>query len=321
QYIKVCDGGMGMHRLGPLETRVSDPLGVFQFRVINEDIIEMETLPKVEALPAIEIGGSPFSTEYGNYTLGQRGLSVNFSSVRPYSPGDSLRHIAWRLSARRGDLLVKEFERAINSQITLVLDLNPNIHLGIKSQSTWEYARDVALAVIAQQLELNNSVRLISNHYFSEMKKGEDHLHHLCIEVSKWHPDIFANSPDLMKWGTGSELLSRTSQLLSPGSTLIYLCPYHQSDFGQSREVLKSFLGEKIHLVVIFIDVNTFVKPLVRKMDWAQLAEVASCRGLKQEMSLLSKFEISSYRVAWGDPIGRGFIGHFKKRKKTKAQE
>jgi uncharacterized protein (DUF58 family) len=44
--------------------------------------------------------------------------------VRDFRPGDSPAHIHWRSSARRGSLVVREFERPLAPAATIVLDLD-----------------------------------------------------------------------------------------------------------------------------------------------------------------------------------------------------
>ena len=308
QYKRKCDGGMGHHDIGPLEATVTDVLGVFKFLIVEDTLLEVEVLPRIEPLPELAFRGSPHSTLYGYYDVAQRGFSVNFSGIRPYSPGDSLRHIAWKLTARTGELMVKEFERSVNSEVTVVLDLNPEIHLGIKSQSTWEYGRDAALGIMSRQLEMNNSVRLVSNHFFSELGRGEDHLHHMCREVLKWSPEQLTDDPSLLRWGVAGELLMRASTLISQGSTLVYICPYHKLEFGKAREVLKHLAGEGIDVHVVFIDVNSFVAPLLRKLSWAHLAEVGYCRGVDEEVAELRKMGFTPYKIKCGEPLAKGFL-------------
>lgn len=310
QYTRKCDGGMGKHEIGPLEAVVTDPLGIFKFLVIEDSLVEVDVLPRIESLPELSFRGSPHSALYGFYDVAQRGFSVNFSGIRPYSPGDSLRHIAWKLTARTGELMVKEFERAVNSEVTVVLDLNPDIHLGIKSLSTWEYARDAALSIMSRQLELNNSVRLVSNHTFSELGRGEDHFHYLCREILKWSPEQLANDPSLMRWGVGGDLLLRTSNLISRSSTLVYLAPYNKGPFDSALRVLKHMTGEGIDIHVVLIDVNSFVSPLVRKLNWAHLAEVGACRGIEEELANLRRMGFHAYQLQCSQNLAKGFLVH-----------
>src|SRR5262245_2941374 len=49
-------------------------------------------------------------------------LATEFHGVRPYQHGDSPRWIHWRTSARRGELMVREFEEAQEDNLILVLD-------------------------------------------------------------------------------------------------------------------------------------------------------------------------------------------------------
>lgn len=46
---------------------------------------------------------------------------ISFHALRPYEPGDPLRHIHWRTTARTGRLMVRQFEETRRSQLLLVL--------------------------------------------------------------------------------------------------------------------------------------------------------------------------------------------------------
>jgi uncharacterized protein (DUF58 family) len=47
---------------------------------------------------------------------------AEFHGLRPYRPGDSPRHIHWRTSARRDELMVREFEELPNDNLILIVD-------------------------------------------------------------------------------------------------------------------------------------------------------------------------------------------------------
>lgn len=102
----------------------------------------------------------------------------------------------------------------------------------------------------------------------------------------------------------------RTSTLISRGSTLVYISPYHKLEFAKAREVLKHLSGEGIDIHIVFIDANSFVAPLVRKLSWAHLAEVGYCRGVEEEMGELRKMGFTSYQIKCGEPLARGFLIH-----------
>ena len=51
-----------------------------------------------------------------------RGLGREFESLREYRPGDDLRDICWTASARRGDLITRQFQAERSQSIWIVLD-------------------------------------------------------------------------------------------------------------------------------------------------------------------------------------------------------
>ncbi|MBR3280707.1 MAG: DUF58 domain-containing protein [Clostridia bacterium] len=58
----------------------------------------------------------------GTYNSIYKGKSMNFEDLREYVPGDSIRDIDWKASARNGSLLVKRFIAEKKHNIILVFD-------------------------------------------------------------------------------------------------------------------------------------------------------------------------------------------------------
>ena len=58
----------------------------------------------------------------GQRLLLRRPAGFDLHSVREYEHGDSLRHVHWRSTARRGQLMVKELEDAPRDEIAVLLD-------------------------------------------------------------------------------------------------------------------------------------------------------------------------------------------------------
>ena len=58
----------------------------------------------------------------GNRVSRQKGEGLEFADLRPFAPGDRIRRINWRASARRGDLWVNEFHAERNADVIIFLD-------------------------------------------------------------------------------------------------------------------------------------------------------------------------------------------------------
>ena len=70
---------------------------------------------------------SPFA---GSYRSAFRGLGMEFEEVRPYVPGDDVRHIDWNVTARTGLPFIKEFREERELTLLLVLDVSGSVRFG-----------------------------------------------------------------------------------------------------------------------------------------------------------------------------------------------
>ncbi len=70
---------------------------------------------------------SPFG---GEYRSAFRGQGMEFEEVRPYVPGDDVRHIDWNVTARTGSPHIKEFREERELTLQLVLDVSGSVGFG-----------------------------------------------------------------------------------------------------------------------------------------------------------------------------------------------
>lgn len=80
-------------------------------------------LPRYEELGSFPLVDSFLQTlrtplEYS----GRKGAGVDYYGVREFRPGDPLRHVHWKTTARRGELVVREFEREAGTPLVVLVD-------------------------------------------------------------------------------------------------------------------------------------------------------------------------------------------------------
>jgi len=116
----------GTIRIGPLEAQRLDPFGLARRRSVVTEATRLTVLPAVEVLRGVPVLGGLDDPLAGvaRHTLGARG-SGDFSSLRPYVPGDDLRRVHWASTARAGDLLVRQDDPPWQGHLTVLLDLDP----------------------------------------------------------------------------------------------------------------------------------------------------------------------------------------------------
>lgn len=109
----------GVLDVGPVLAARSDPLGLAQSQRRCGDSQRVWIHPTWRALTAMPVGQVADPT---GVLDGSRTGNLSFHGLRDYVPGDELRHIHWRSSARYDRLMVKEYVDTSHTRLTVLLD-------------------------------------------------------------------------------------------------------------------------------------------------------------------------------------------------------
>jgi uncharacterized protein (DUF58 family) len=118
--IEVPGARRGVHEIGPAEVLRQDPLGLFR-RVCGEAAsVEFYVRPRTVRVESLGVGQASDLEGVVSDEISMSDLS--FHALREYVPGDDLRHVHWRSSAKADRLLVRQYHDTRRSQITLLVD-------------------------------------------------------------------------------------------------------------------------------------------------------------------------------------------------------
>ena len=109
----------GSHQLGPLMMEASAPFGLFRRRIRLTGPETLLVYPKLYPLARLALADSLSGTEQGGW---KSRLGTDLSGSRYYLPGDPLRIIHWRNTARVGRPMVKEFDNSQGQTLHLLFD-------------------------------------------------------------------------------------------------------------------------------------------------------------------------------------------------------
>ncbi len=134
--VRLPDLPRGVHDVGPVIYEKTDPVGAISRRFRSGRRIELLVAPQVTDLPAFAGG---LTNDLDGATSQQLSMSdLAFHALREYVPGDDLRHVHWRSSAKAGELLVRQFHETRRGHVTILLD---------PARSSYPRVRDFELAV------------------------------------------------------------------------------------------------------------------------------------------------------------------------------
>jgi uncharacterized protein (DUF58 family) len=91
-----------------------------------------------------------------------KGSSVEFAEHRPYSLGDDIRRIDWRVHGKTDRYYIKEFEEETNLRAYLLLDASGSMGYRGRTQSKLDFARHVAACLAYLMLHQLDAVGLVT---------------------------------------------------------------------------------------------------------------------------------------------------------------
>jgi uncharacterized protein (DUF58 family) len=152
----------GNYELGDIRVRARDRLGL----VVWEQRVDRKTLLRVYPLPeTLRRIVPPVATQpsAGNEVARLKGEGLEFADLRDFAPGDRVRSINWRASARRSglsELVVNERSPERNADVILFLDTFADARAG--GRSTLELAVRATATLASRYLERRDRVGLVS---------------------------------------------------------------------------------------------------------------------------------------------------------------
>jgi uncharacterized protein (DUF58 family) len=144
-------GARGLHHIGPMRLHVVDRFGLVHKVVSGEHRSELLVIPRVVPLEPHVLGGAAMGAGAG--TLGARGAAADDVIPREYHPGDEVRRIDWKASARTGDLMVRSEENPWRAAVTIVLDLHADDHAGLEPDSSLDTVLSLAASIGVMALD------------------------------------------------------------------------------------------------------------------------------------------------------------------------
>jgi len=151
----------GRYTLGPLKATAMD---LMRFRQYSETIPGQDIVmvfPQVEDLGKVDVTARRVGPWPGSIPSRNVGPGAEFFELRLYSPGDELRRINWKASARQARLVTNEFESEHVTDVLVALDCSETVLSSVFSFDAEEFEVNLAASLCSQLLLQGNRVGLM----------------------------------------------------------------------------------------------------------------------------------------------------------------
>ncbi|MCK4858777.1 MAG: DUF58 domain-containing protein [candidate division Zixibacteria bacterium] len=131
------------------------------------------------------------------------GFSVEFAEYRQYMPGDSIRHVDWKVYAKSDRFYIKEFEVKTNLKGYLLVDCSRSMAFAAEDRiDKLTYSLQLAAALSFLMLKQRDAVGLVGfaekiNSYIPP-RSAVSHLHVLLREMDKYQASAQTNIADTL---------------------------------------------------------------------------------------------------------------------------
>jgi uncharacterized protein (DUF58 family) len=275
----------GAFRIGRVYLRMHDVFGLFRHETVVDRRQPLKVYPTEQSVRNLL---RPLETQVftGHHVARQKGEGIEFADLREFVPGDRIRHINWRASARRGELWVNEHHAERNADVVIFLDSFAEARR--EGRSTLDPALRAAASLAARYLRQKDRVGFVT---FGGMLNwllpatGPAQLYR--IVDAMLDTQIILN----YAWKEIDVIPKRT---LPPQALVLALTPLLDE---RAANALLDLRGRGFDLVVIEISPDPFVEP--PKGEVEKLAE--RLWHLRRE-SVRGRFERAGVPIAvWGE--------------------
>jgi uncharacterized protein (DUF58 family) len=135
----------------------------------------------------------------GEYKSTFKGTGMEFVDVREYLPGDDIRAIDWKVTARMARPYVKKFVEERELTVILCVDASGSGYFGTRSQFKLEQSAQVAATLAFSAVTNNDKVGLL---FFTDRverfippRKGRQHVMRLVRDILMFQPEHRTTNP------------------------------------------------------------------------------------------------------------------------------
>ncbi|ASJ17366.1 MoxR associated protein [Thermococcus chitonophagus] len=244
----------GYHKFEGVRVVYRDPLGLFE----EDKVIDL--YDEVIGVPQIEDIITPYTTKGTKITIGhlpspRLGEGLEFHAIREYQPGDPIKIINWKATAKLGKIMVNEFESERKVDVVVIIDAT------YKGQSVFDYMMRAASSVLLDALENGMSFGILISEAVPLMINvdyGKRHFFRCIDALSMAKPD----KNNLIFYQV--EHLSKTK--IPPRAQIVFISPFLTKE---SEEALIALYTRGYRVVAISPDPYSTYTPQTKEENLA----------------------------------------------------
>jgi uncharacterized protein (DUF58 family) len=174
----------------------------------------------------------------GAYRSRFRGRGVDFLESRNYLPGDDIRNMDWRVTARTGKAHTKVFQEERERPVLIVLDASPSLYFGtrqrLKSVAAGQMAAAIAWAAIRRGDRVGGFLFAPGRHRELRPAGGRRGAMRMIQGLVDW---LVPGQLESVETEPMSVALERVRHTVRPGSLVVIISDFFRMDEDCNRHL------------------------------------------------------------------------------------
>jgi uncharacterized protein (DUF58 family) len=185
------------------------------------------------------------------------GFSAEFAEHKVYNPGESTKHIDWKLFAKTDRLYTKRYEEETNLRCHLIIDNSSSMHYPKLKDNQLFYENKIGFSVLAAAVLMNLlkkqrdavGLSVYSNEYeFYAPEKGSDRHHRMILNKL----ESLLENPKVTKNTNTVAFLHQIAEKIHRRSMIVLFTDMFQSGKEDALFAALQHLKHNKHKVVLF---------------------------------------------------------------------
>ena len=151
---------VGVYRAGVTSCTVEDLLGIFR-RTVHPDNTAFEMVVQPQTFQTEPLKMAP--GDPGSEIMARATEDLNApSDIRAYQPGDAMKKIHWKLSLRKGELIVRKFDEPLMQDVLILMDCSrpPSWGYPQAEADIRDALLETAASLFSDQIHTDHAVRM-----------------------------------------------------------------------------------------------------------------------------------------------------------------
>lgn len=249
----------GEYRFSDINLFISTNIGLIQRKIIfpaEQSVVVLPSFLQLKKFAFLAISNR--LDEYGVKKIRKIGRSLEFEQIKEYIPGDDYRAINWKASAKRGNLMLNQYQDERSQNIINIIDKGRNMEMPFEGMSLMDYAINSSLILSNIAVQKHDKAGLIT---FSKEIDTIQLPSKKKTQISNLQHSLYAQKTDFQEPNYEKLFLALRHYIKQRSLLLIYTNFETVSNMKRNLRYIQAIA--KYHVVVVIIFENTEISRIL----------------------------------------------------------